>query len=197
MLALLKLGWVIFYTRDGQLIDQGPGGVHGALLYGFWESYQAGKPGDIYGFKMSLNKGNKVSLKRAEHPTILQVLRSCLKDTRRAAKGDAVGSKHLPSCAFVSGVFFRQTLVWVLCTQLPLELTECILLVGFSWKKVHLHAEKRGKWRWSAHLLQKQAPDLKSNTGTGPALEASSIRVTCAVQTELLFGAENVMIKRR
>lgn len=95
---------------------------------------------------------------------------------------------------------FIQTLLWVLRALYPLAaraLLECILLVGFSWKWVHLDEEKHGKWRWSGHLLQKHAPDLKSNTSVGPALEASSVMVTCAVWTELIFGAENAMIKRR
>ena len=44
----------MLYTRDGQLIDQGPDGAHEAVLYGFWEGCQADKIGDIYGFKMNL-----------------------------------------------------------------------------------------------------------------------------------------------
>lgn len=78
--------------------------------------------------------GNNVSFKRVEHRTLLQVLRRCLKGTC-AAKGDAVGSKQPPSCVFASGVFFRQTPVWVLCTQFPLALLECYLLTEISFSK--------------------------------------------------------------
>lgn len=96
----------MLYTRDGQLIDQGPGGVHEAVLYGFWETIRLTKLRTFVGLKCPCS-GNKVSLKRAKHPTLLQVLRRCPKGTCRAAKGDAAGSKHPPSCVFASAVLFH------------------------------------------------------------------------------------------
>lgn len=59
----------MLYTRDGQLIDQGPDGALVAVLYGFWEGSQAYKIGGIYGFKMNLQwEESSPQNSRASHP---------------------------------------------------------------------------------------------------------------------------------
>lgn len=107
----------------------------GHFYMDFGKTIRLIKLGTFIGLKCPWS-GNSMSLKRVEHPTLLQVLRRCLKGTYRASKGDAVGSKHLPSCVLASGVFFRQTLVWVLFTQFPVALLECYLFTGRFQLKV-------------------------------------------------------------
>lgn len=67
----------------------------GHFYMDFGRTIRLTKLGTFIGLKCPWSENN-VSLKRVEHPTLLQVLRSYLKGTCHAAKGDAVGSKHPP-----------------------------------------------------------------------------------------------------